>query len=219
MKRNSKGRPAGAGCTSRTRQAKMYEKGLQMERDRVVRNDVNALDKRAEPVKAEEEVQQAEGEAPVQGVEEEKKEDEEEVPTKKEAPVEVPTEEAPVEEEGPTKEAEKTTEKVFGPSTKQKEAEQKEPKEVPASIPCSKGAQQQHACGLSSSSSSSSTSSSSSDGQNPAPPKKPTLVKREDVKTEGSAALGKRAVLTESPSWRMQGHQKWVKKEAGQLWL
>ena len=77
MKRNSKGRPAGAGCTSRTRQAKMYEKGLQMERDRMIRNDVNALDKRAEestePVKAEEEVQQAEGEAPVQGVEEEKK--------------------------------------------------------------------------------------------------------------------------------------------------
>ena len=133
-------------------------------------------------------------------------EEEEEVLTKKEAHVEVPATVEKREEEGPTEEApveeEKTTEKVFGPSTKQKEAEQKEPKEVPASIPCSKGAQQQHACGLSSSSSSSSTSSSSSDGQNPAPPKRPTLVKREDVKTEGSAALGKRAALTESPSWR-----------------
>ena len=97
-------------------------------------------------------------------------EEEEEVLTKKEAHVEVPATVEKREEEGPTEEApveeEKTTEKVFGPSTKQKEAEQKEPKEVPASIP---------------------TSSSSSDGQNPAPPKRPTLVKREDVKTEGSA--------------------------------
>ena len=58
--------------------------------------------------------------------------EEEEVLTKKEAHVEVPATVEKREEEGPTEEApveeEKTTEKVFGPSTKQKEAEQKEPK-------------------------------------------------------------------------------------------
>lgn len=43
MKRNSKGRPAGSGCVSRARQAKNNQKGLEAERARMTKNDVNVL--------------------------------------------------------------------------------------------------------------------------------------------------------------------------------